>query len=161
MSLPLSNDVGVQPRCHVRTPCNINSAKFNRYYENHRTVEQTKIFCIAATPTFFDKFHKFLRHVRRATQIEKGGNCTTKSIDLWNGPELASYCPAHFLYLNTFSKFISVFYNNRKKSSYEETFGEVSPFFDNVLYNLYSQVFFESFSTIIEPSIYRQFFRIS
>ena len=60
--------------------------------------------------------------------------------------------------LNTFSKFISVFYNNRRKPSHEETSGEVSPFSDNVLYNLHSQVFSESFSTIIEPSICAQFF---
>ena len=60
--------------------------------------------------------------------------------------------------LNTFSKFISVFYDNRRKPSHEETSGEVSPFSDNVLYNLHSQVFSESFSTIIEPSICAQFF---
>ena len=58
---------------------------------------------------------------------------------------------------NTFSKFISVFSGNRRKTSHEETCGEVSPFSDNVLYNLHSQVSSERFSTIIEPSICAQF----
>ena len=46
---------------------------------------------------------------------------------------------------NTFSKFYSGFFGNRRRTSHAETCDEVSPFSDNVLYNLPSQFFFQSF----------------
>ena len=101
------------------------------YYENHQSVEwaRIKLYQVTAPPTFVK--HVYEIPFPRAKVNRKDCN---------NGK-------------NTFSKFNSVFFSNRRKTSHKETCGEcgeVSPISNYVLYNLPSQVFSNSFSTIIQ-----------
>lgn len=103
------------------------------YYENHLSVEWARITKSLPCTLWLGILIKFLSHMLKVYYNDRNNGKT------------------HFQNLSLFSLAI-------RKTSFEETC-EASPFSTDVLYNLHSQLFSESFSTIIAPSICSQFWQ--